>query len=54
MAGYSPPTFGGKSGRLLMVAPFPYHREKRKITREQCLTLNEWTKAIVNGTASND
>jgi hypothetical protein len=34
-------------GRLLMLAPFPYHRDRRTITREQCLTLNEWAKAIV-------
>lgn len=35
------------NGRLLMLAPFPHHREKRTITREQCLTLNEWAKAIL-------
>ena len=35
------------AGRLLMLAPFPYHREKRTITREQCQTLNEWAQAIV-------
>ncbi len=35
------------AGHLLMLAPFPYHRDKRKITREQCLTLNEWARAIV-------
>jgi len=34
------------SGRLLMVAPFPYHSRKHTITREQCLTLNQWAKAI--------
>jgi REP element-mobilizing transposase RayT len=35
------------SGRLLMVAPFPYHRQKRTITREQCLALNAWAQTIV-------
>jgi hypothetical protein len=34
------------SGRLLMVAPFPYHRQKCTITREQCLTLNAWAQTI--------
>jgi len=34
------------AGRLLMVAPFPYHRDRRAITREQCLTLNTWVQAI--------
>jgi len=34
------------SGRLLMVAPFPYHSQRRTITREQCLTLNAWAKTI--------
>lgn len=34
-------------GRLLMVAPFPHQRSKQTITREQCLALNEWARAIV-------
>ena len=34
------------AGRLLMLAPFPYRREKRTITRQQCLTLNDWAEAI--------
>ncbi len=34
-------------GRLLMVAPFPYHRQKRTITREQCLTLNALARTIL-------
>jgi REP element-mobilizing transposase RayT len=34
------------AGHLLMLAPFPYHREKRAITREQCLALNEWAELI--------
>ena len=43
------------AGRLLMLAPFPYHREKRAITREQCRALNEWTQAIVeNDCRSNE
>lgn len=28
-------------GLLLMLAPWPYHMEKRKITRTQCLELND-------------
>lgn len=28
-------------GLLLMLAPWPYHMEKRKITRAQCLELND-------------
>ena len=27
-------------GLLLMLAPWPYHTERRTITREQCLALN--------------
>ena len=34
------------AGRLLMVAPFPYHRQRRTITREQCLTLNQYAQTI--------
>jgi REP element-mobilizing transposase RayT len=34
------------SGRLLMMAPFPHHSDKRTITRDQCLTLNAWAEAI--------
>lgn len=33
-------------GLLLMLAPWPYHMEKRTITRQQCLALNEMAKAI--------
>jgi len=33
-------------GRLLMVAPFPYHRQSLPITRKECLTLNTWADAI--------
>jgi len=36
------------SGRLLMLAPFAYHREKTTITRDQCLTLNAWAEDVVN------
>ena len=42
------------AGALLMLAPFPYHRERRTITREQCLTLNAWAKAITETNASHD
>ena len=40
------------NGHLLMLAPFPYHREKQPITREQCLTLNEWAGDAVNSGGS--
>lgn len=42
-------------GLLLMLAPWPYHMEKRTITRQQCLALNDmaskvsteaWTKEL--------
>lgn len=33
-------------GQLLFVAPWPYHSERRKITREQCLQLNELARVI--------
>lgn len=42
-------------GLLLMLAPWPYHMEKRNITRQQCLALNDmaskvsteaWTKEL--------
>jgi REP element-mobilizing transposase RayT len=36
------------AGHLLILAPFPYHREKRAITRKQCLALNEWAELIAD------
>lgn len=30
------------AGRLLMLSPWPYHAEKRTITRMQCLALNDF------------
>ena len=33
-------------GLLLMLAPWPYHAERRAITRQQCLELNAITSAI--------
>lgn len=33
-------------GRLLMLAPWPYHTEKRKITRQQCNQLNNMAAEI--------
>jgi hypothetical protein len=36
------------NGRLLMLAPLPYHRKKTTITREQCLMLNGWAEDVVN------
>lgn len=35
------------AGRLLMLAPWPYHTDKRPITRQQCLALNGYAQAIV-------
>jgi REP element-mobilizing transposase RayT len=34
------------AGRLLMLAPFPYESRRPTVTREQCLTLNAWAKAV--------
>ena len=34
-------------GRLLLVAPWPHHNERRVITREQCLLLNDLARNIV-------
>ena len=36
-------------GRLLQVSPWPYHMERRTISREQCLILNRLVMAIVEG-----
>ena len=33
-------------GLLLMLAPWPYHMEKRKISRSQCLQLNSMAHDI--------
>lgn len=34
------------AGRLLMLAPWPYHSDKRAITRSQCLALNAYARTI--------
>lgn len=34
-------------GRLLLLAPWPYHGSYRKITRQQCQQMNEMAEAIV-------
>jgi len=34
------------AGRLLMLAPFSYQRQRQAITREQCLELNAWARDI--------
>jgi hypothetical protein len=34
------------AGRLLMLAPFPYERRSKDVTRGQCLELNALAKAI--------
>lgn len=48
-------------GLLLMLAPWPYHMEKRTITRQQCLELNamakwlsteQWTQELENEIAN--
>ena len=33
-------------GRLLQLAPWPYHKDKRAITRQQCQELNRMAEAI--------
>lgn len=35
-----------EAGKLLMLAPWPYHADKRTITRAQCLALNEMAREI--------
>ncbi|MDQ0289093.1 hypothetical protein [Oligosphaera ethanolica] len=34
------------AGRLLMLAPWPHHSDRRSLTREQCLTLNSFAEQI--------
>ena len=34
------------AGRLLMLSPWPYHPEKRPITRAQCLALNSFARQL--------
>ncbi|NQZ68763.1 MAG: hypothetical protein HRT89_11915 [Lentisphaeria bacterium] len=34
-------------GLLLMIAPFPHHRQKQTITRDQCLIMNQYAASIV-------
>lgn len=34
-------------GRLLLIAPWPHHNERKTISREQCLQLNELARKIV-------
>lgn len=38
-------------GRLLLVAPWPHHNDRRVITREQCLQLNELCRRACEPTA---
>lgn len=35
-------------GQLLFVAPWPYHSERKTITRAQCMQLNELAKEIAS------
>lgn len=35
-----------ENGSLLMLAPWPYHSEKRMISREQCLALNTLSRQL--------
>ena len=36
-------------GKLLMIAPWKHHNEKHRITREECIQLNEMAEKICNG-----
>lgn len=48
-ARYKPPKTNFEAcaaGRLLMLAPWPYHSGKRTITRSECLALNEYAECI--------
>lgn len=37
------------AGNLLLVAPWPHHNDRRAITREQCMQLNDLARRIVEG-----
>lgn len=41
-------------GLLLMLAPWPYHTERRTITREQCLALNNFAFEICDDPWTSD
>lgn len=41
-------------GLLLMLAPWPYHTERRTITREQCLALNNFAYEICDEPWTSD
>ena len=50
--GWKPPGAWFKAcaaGRLLLLAPWPHHADKRPITREQCLVLNALAERICGG-----
>ena len=36
------------AGRVLILSPWPYNAEKRKISREECVALNEMAEEICN------
>ena len=36
------------AGRVLILSPWPYNLEKRKISREECVALNEMAEEICN------
>lgn len=38
------------NGQLLQISPWDYHMEKKNITRDQCLELNEMAEKIVDDT----
>lgn len=38
-------------GKLLLLAPWPFHQEKTKITRDQCLSLNSMASDICSITS---
>lgn len=38
-------------GKLLLLAPWPFHYEKKRITRDQCLSLNSMASAICSITS---
>ena len=52
--GWKPPGAWFKAcaeGRLLLLAPWPHHADKRPITRAQCLALNALAERICGGEA---
>ena len=42
------------AGHLLMLAPFPFDRRRKPLTRDQSMELNDWAKALVESSLLTD